>query len=252
MSASLVVLASGIGSLLVTIPRQRRAPLSWAWTALCLVLGVAGLGVQWWACLALVGVAQGWGLSIGAAAPGAPRRGMPAGVGRAPHRTIVATACLVVTIAVALGLDTVLTTGPTALTRGWTEVRSPALAGVPLALLVATVGVIALMGPASNLLTASTLAAVRGTEGATPPDHPVLRGGRVIGPLERLLIVVLGLAGALPVIAALLAAKGIVRFPEISRDSGLGAKAEEFLIGSMTSWSLACAATLFLALLRGA
>ena len=131
MSASLVVLASGIGSLLVTIPRQRRAPLSWAWTALCLVLGVAGLGVQWWACLALVGVAQGWCLSIGAAAPGAPRRGMPAGVGRAPHRTIVATACLVVTIAVALGLDTVLTTGPTALTRGWTEVRSPALAGSP-------------------------------------------------------------------------------------------------------------------------
>ena len=64
-------------------------------------------------------------------------------------------------------------------------------------------------------------------------------GGRIIGPLERLLIVFLALAGAPTLIAALLAAKGIVRFPEISADRGTGSKAEEFLIGSLTSWGLA-------------
>lgn len=73
-----------------------------------------------------------------------------------------------------------------------------------------------------------------------PPAAPsTLQGGRIIGPLERLLIVALALVGAQGLIAALLAAKGIVRFPEISADRRFGSKAEEFLIGSLTSWALA-------------
>lgn len=69
-----------------------------------------------------------------------------------------------------------------------------------------------------------------------------LRGGRYIGPMERLLMAALGLAAAFPVIAAVMAAKGIVRFPEISADSGDGTRAEEFLVGSLTSGGLAAAA----------
>ena len=65
-----------------------------------------------------------------------------------------------------------------------------------------------------------------------------LRGGRWIGPLERLLIIVLAGAGAEVAIAAVVAAKGVIRFPEISQDS-TGEKAEEFLIGSVSSWILA-------------
>jgi hypothetical protein len=34
----------------------------------------------------------------------------------------------------------------------------------------------------------------------------------------------------------MLAAKGIVRFPEISRDGETGARAEYFLVGSLVSW----------------
>lgn len=49
----------------------------------------------------------------------------------------------------------------------------------------------------------------------------------------------LALVGAPVLIAALIAAKGIVRYPEISADRGAGSKAEEFLIGSLTSWALA-------------
>lgn len=78
-----------------------------------------------------------------------------------------------------------------------------------------------------------------GSIAAAAPSAGALLGGRIIGPLERLLIVLLALIGAPVLIAALIAAKGIVRYPEISADRGAGSKAEEFLIGSLTSWALA-------------
>ncbi|AKV86000.1 hypothetical protein AKG07_06500 [Microbacterium sp. CGR1] len=62
------------------------------------------------------------------------------------------------------------------------------------------------------------------------------KGGRLIGPLERVLVMLLTLAAAYPILAAMLAAKGIVRFPEISRDGETGARAEYFLVGSLVSW----------------
>ncbi|MGV8882374.1 MAG: hypothetical protein ACOH19_09475 [Rhodoglobus sp.] len=82
------------------------------------------------------------------------------------------------------------------------------------------------------------------------PRRATLRGGRVIGPLERVLLVFLALTGAYPVIAALIAAKGIVRFPEISTDRGSGSKAEEFLVGSFTSWFIAALAAGYLFVLH--
>lgn len=69
-----------------------------------------------------------------------------------------------------------------------------------------------------------------------------LRGGRLIGPLERVLVFALTLAGAYTLIAAVLAAKGIVRFPEISKDGDHGGRAEYFLVGSLVSWVTALAA----------
>ena len=83
-----------------------------------------------------------------------------------------------------------------------------------------------------------------------PEPGPALKGGRLIGPLERLLIVVLAFSGAPAIIAALAAAKGIVRFPEIAEDRGSGSKAEEFLVGSLASWTLSVIAVLYLTLLH--
>lgn len=78
------------------------------------------------------------------------------------------------------------------------------------------------------------------TRWLTEPLRPgEMRGGRLIGPLERWIILALALAGAQGIIAALMAAKGIVRFPEISKNAGEGSKAEEFLVGSLISWGLA-------------
>ncbi|ROR33589.1 hypothetical protein EDF63_2005 [Curtobacterium sp. JUb34] len=68
-----------------------------------------------------------------------------------------------------------------------------------------------------------------------------LKGGRLIGPIERLLLAGFAVAGAFPVVAALIAAKGIVRFPEIRRET-TGYQAEYFLIGSLVSWAMAFAA----------
>ena len=70
---------------------------------------------------------------------------------------------------------------------------------------------------------------------------PDLRGGRAIGPLERVLVAGLTLTGAVGLAGAVFAAKGIVRFPEISRDGDSGTKAEYFLVGSLVSWTLALA-----------
>lgn len=77
---------------------------------------------------------------------------------------------------------------------------------------------------------------------------PDLRGGRAIGQLERLLVAGLTLAGAIGLAGAVFAAKGIVRFPEISRDGEGGAKAEYFLVGSLVSWALALGCTALVAL----
>lgn len=73
------------------------------------------------------------------------------------------------------------------------------------------------------------------------PPATGFQGGRLIGPLERLLVVALTLASAYSLLAAMLAAKGIVRFPEISKDGETGARAEYFLVGSLVSWVIALA-----------
>lgn len=81
-------------------------------------------------------------------------------------------------------------------------------------------------------------------EAAPLAVEPALKGGRLIGPLERVLVFALTLAAMYPLLAAVLAAKGIVRFPEISRDSAAGNRAEYFLIGSLVSWVIALAGAL--------
>jgi hypothetical protein len=86
--------------------------------------------------------------------------------------------------------------------------------------------------------------------GKKPEPGPALKGGRIIGPIERLLIVVLAFAGAPQIIAALAAAKGVVRFPEIAEDRGSGSKAEEFLVGSLASWTLSAIAVLYISLVH--
>ena len=107
------------------------------------------------------------------------------------------------------------------------------------------------MGGPSNDAVAALLTLVReGAAGAEGAGGALLRGGRWIGALERVLVLVLAFSDVPAAVGAVVAAKGVIRFPEISRDAGEGtnggAKAEEFLIGSFSSWLLAAGAYLLL------
>lgn len=99
-------------------------------------------------------------------------------------------------------------------------------------------------GPAGMPETGAAALEAAGGAGAPAPRRG-LSGGRWIGPLERLLIVLMAASGPQAAIAAIIAAKGVIRFPEVSKDD-TGEKAEEFLIGSLVSWGLAAAAAVFI------
>ena len=119
----------------------------------------------------------------------------------------------------------------------------------------AVVGVVVLLTVPANRVVADILAVARQSSrgsgevvadgcrpslesGGQDESGSSMRGGRWIGPLERILILLLASVEAPAAIAAIVAAKGVIRFPEISQDKA-GQKAEEFLIGSFASWILA-------------
>ncbi|WP_148613017.1 hypothetical protein [Nocardioides rubriscoriae] len=93
---------------------------------------------------------------------------------------------------------------------------------------------------------------VLGVTGTTNPMRsttgpaPALKGGRLLGPMERLFIVGLGLAGQVTAASIVIAAKGLLRFPELqsaraspsSAGPGIHEVTEYFLVGSFVSWSV--------------
>jgi len=92
-------------------------------------------------------------------------------------------------------------------------------------------------------LVLGSVGAVRPAGEPQPSDR--LKGGRLLGPLERLLILSLGVGGQVAAASAVVAAKGIIRFPELNAqtnrngDVGIDEVTEYFLVGSFTSWLLA-------------
>jgi hypothetical protein len=92
-------------------------------------------------------------------------------------------------------------------------------------------------------LVLGSVGAVRPAGEPQPSDR--LKGGRLLGPMERLLILSLGVGGQVAAASAVVAAKGIIRFPELSAqknrngDIGIDEVTEYFLVGSFTSWLLA-------------
>lgn len=89
-------------------------------------------------------------------------------------------------------------------------------------------------------------------DGLATADHPQpsdeLRGGRLLGPMERIVILGLGLAGQLTAAGLVIAAKGLIRFPELQAKRhdgtevdgvGIDQVTEYFLVGSFVSWLVA-------------
>ncbi len=122
----------------------------------------------------------------------------------------------------------------------------PAIAGLGSEQLLLGAGVFAFLLNTANLIVRLVLA-LAGTLAITA--HSSLRGGRMLGPLERTFIFGLGLAGELTAASIVIAAKGLLRYPEISRgargrrqtsleDPAVQSLTEYFLIGTLTSWLL--------------
>ena len=93
-----------------------------------------------------------------------------------------------------------------------------------------------------------SVGAMRPRSSSLPQPADRLRGGRLLGPMERLLILGLGLAGQLTAAGLVIGAKGLIRFPELqsrAKDGtnidglGIDEMTEYFLIGSFVSWLVA-------------
>jgi hypothetical protein len=84
-----------------------------------------------------------------------------------------------------------------------------------------------------------------------PPDPELrLKGGRLLGPMERVFIVGLGLAGHLTAASIVIAAKGLLRFPELQSKADqqrIHQLTEYFLVGSFASWLIALGSLVLLA-----
>ncbi|QIK72861.1 hypothetical protein G7070_12005 [Propioniciclava coleopterorum] len=90
-----------------------------------------------------------------------------------------------------------------------------------------------------------------GREGVAPASER-LRGGRLLGPMERLLILGFGAAGYVEAAAVVVAAKGLLRFPELqaaarSEPRAVDEVTEYFLVGTFTSLLVALGSVVLLA-----
>lgn len=113
------------------------------------------------------------------------------------------------------------------------------LATIPVSHLVVVLGVVAVQLSTANIAIRLVLDSV-GVPASSGEKQ--LKGGRLIGPMERLLILGLGLAGSLTAATIVVAAKGLLRFPELQRGASQGGASdvtEYFLIGSFASWLVA-------------
>ncbi len=122
--------------------------------------------------------------------------------------------------------------------------RDPQRAAVALAIGPALVGT-------ANATVRLALAAVRVQLGGVATPDRTLRGGRLIGPIERLLVFGFALAGQPTAASLIIAAKGLLRYPELATTSRQAAGkvdevSEYLLVGSLVSWTLALAPVLVL------
>lgn len=108
----------------------------------------------------------------------------------------------------------------------------------------------------ANIVVRLVLASVGALKPAgLPQASDRLRGGRLLGPMERLLILGLGLSGQPTAAGIVIAAKGLIRFPELQAQArrqgavdepGIDELTEYFLIGSFVSWLFALASLAFI------
>lgn len=191
------------------------------------------------ALLAIAGVTVAWGRAV--------RRGFGTGRAWLPLAVLIA------------GLVAAGATSPWAGRAGgplghWLGATPlPLLHGLSADRALLLLGALLVQGSTGNVLVRLVLLATHTVNPARAQARnpgPVLKGGRLLGPMERLVILGLGLTGDYTAAGVVVAAKGLVRFPELqaARDRAAGqggppiaAVTEYFLVGSFVSWLIALA-----------
>jgi hypothetical protein len=256
---ALLLAALGTGDLVRA--RAGEGALPWmpvAGGTLVVALGVIGTSLPWWWVAVGVAAVAGWIVATTPFASSAPGVGSERAAAWAVR-------------ALALAVAVVFVAGPWLdepsgwLTEWYERLPYAALEGVTFTTFALAVGGVLFLFESANVIVRAALRATgadasrsrdtapivtaaprarwwgRGAPVAATVELAPLRGGRFIGPLERVFLLTLALSGQFTAIAAVVAAKGIIRFPEISKDDAGGSKAEYFLVGSFASWGLVLA-----------
>ena len=130
----------------------------------------------------------------------------------------------------------------------------PVLQGLSTDRLLLLLGVFLVQLSTGNVLVRLVLAV---TDTVSPTMHDTredpeqqLKGGRLLGPMERLFILGLALGGQWTAAGVVVAAKGLLRWPELRSEPDqvrIHRLTEYFLVGSFVSWLVALAGVLLLA-----
>lgn len=209
--------------------------------ALLLALLLQPAAVGWLAWTLAAAGAAGWVLGSAVAATRFRGSSQVAPLGRLPARGAAAVAYG----SLGLGVVALLVAGPAAGSAPGLDavLAGSALGALPPERVLVVVAVGAIQVATVNVIVRLLLDLV----GVPANDNEkLLRGGRVLGPMERLVILGLGAGGALVGAAIVVAAKAILRFPELrvprAGDPGYGGPSdvtEYFLVGSFASWLVA-------------
>lgn len=168
-------------------------------------------------------------------------------------RAWMALGALTATITLAIGMSGLWEEPGMPLVGQWlAALPFPALAEISASRLLVLLAFLVFLGATANGVVRTVLAAA-GTE--TERSEQRLRGGRMIGVVERWIIFGLVLSGEPTAAALVVSAKSILRFPELSRVANEHAPGVEspappltqevdyvteyFLLGSLVSWLLA-------------
>ena len=240
---AVLLIGAGIADLVQSVKPVRILPECLGAIGAILVGLGAGLTrpVDLVALVVIAGVVVGWGQTVTSAFAGRRNAGVPlALLGGA-----LMLAVLVSTLAGEVG----------GLFGAWIQ-------GLPLAFLsdlgperaLLLIGVVLVQLSTGNVVVRLVLTVTRTVNparhaGVGDPERQ-LKGGRLLGPMERVVIVGLGVAGQLTAASIVIAAKGLLRFPELSSDRGqkqIHQLTEYFLVGSFVSWLVALSGLVLLA-----
>ncbi len=124
------------------------------------------------------------------------------------------------------------TVGDGWLVRWYAGLDVPSLADVPVEQFVLGAACVVYLVESANIVVRLMLI---GTGPSVLATENTLQGGRFLGPIERVFVLGMALAGQFAALSVVVAAKGILRFPEISKDTAGGTRAEYVLVGSFVS-----------------